>query len=101
MTIVGNSTEPRTGQTGTGWLNSSVSVVSLMYLSSPLQAQTPQGCSWKSESAFVNFTSAVGLRSADRKSTRLNSSHVAISYAVVCLTKKTIESESTCIRDML
>src|SRR5437870_7387541 len=27
---------------------------------------------------------------ADRKSTRLNSSHVAISYAVFCLKKKTI-----------
>src|SRR5437870_7133212 len=27
-------------------------------------------------------------RSADRKSTRLNSSHVAISYAVFCLKKK-------------
>src|SRR5437870_7778172 len=26
----------------------------------------------------------------DRKSTRLNSSHVAISYAVFCLTKKTV-----------
>src|SRR5690625_5535764 len=26
--------------------------------------------------------------SGDRKSTRLNSSHVAISYAVLCLTKK-------------
>src|SRR5690625_5326759 len=29
------------------------------------------------------------LRVQDRKSTRLNSSHVAISYAVFCLTKKT------------
>src|SRR5690625_6859773 len=28
------------------------------------------------------------LRTADRKSTRLNSSHVAISYAVFCLKKK-------------
>src|SRR5690625_6677212 len=28
---------------------------------------------------------------ADRKSTRLNSSHVAISYAVFCLKKKKIE----------
>src|SRR5207253_9484341 len=28
-------------------------------------------------------------RTADRKSTRLNSSHVAISYAVFCLKKKT------------
>src|SRR5690625_5733100 len=30
-----------------------------------------------------------GLLSKDRKSTRLNSSHVAISYAVFCLKKKT------------
>src|SRR5699024_12337985 len=29
----------------------------------------------------------------DRKSTRLNSSHVSISYAVFCLTKKRRESE--------
>src|SRR5690625_6815653 len=29
----------------------------------------------------------------DRKSTRLNSSHVAISYAVFCLKKKTIQQE--------
>src|SRR5439155_24459165 len=31
-----------------------------------------------------------GRRRADRKSTRLNSSHVAISYAVFCLKKKTV-----------
>src|SRR5690625_7065665 len=31
--------------------------------------------------------------SADRKSTRLNSSHVAISYAVFCLKKKKNKSE--------
>src|SRR5690625_5450766 len=30
------------------------------------------------------------MRQRDRKSTRLNSSHVAISYAVFCLNKKTI-----------
>src|SRR5437870_11558481 len=30
---------------------------------------------------------------ADRKSTRLNSSHVAISYAVFCLKKKKINQE--------
>src|SRR5690625_5657210 len=30
-------------------------------------------------------------QSADRKSTRLNSSHVAISYAVFCLKKKDID----------
>src|SRR5437870_7643764 len=37
----------------------------------------------------------------DRKSTRLNSSHVAISYAVFCLKKKTVRlastSSTTCI----
>src|SRR5690625_6272903 len=31
------------------------------------------------------------LKGTDRKSTRLNSSHVAISYAVFCLKKKTIK----------
>src|SRR5690349_24250825 len=31
------------------------------------------------------------LRQTDRKSTRLNSSHVEISYAVFCLNKKTDE----------
>src|SRR5690606_42123871 len=33
-------------------------------------------------------SSASGPRSSDRKSTRLNSSHVKISYAVFCLKKK-------------
>jgi len=36
--------------------------------------------------AAVAFSSG----SADRKSTRLNSSHITISYAVFCLKKKTI-----------
>src|SRR5690606_39737864 len=38
-------------------------------------------------------------QSADRKSTRLNSSHVKISYAVFCLKKKKnqMKRENTCI----
>src|SRR2546430_13603082 len=32
---------------------------------------------------------------ADRKSTRLNSSHSQISYAVFCLKKKTLDSHTT------
>src|SRR5207249_5484110 len=35
------------------------------------------------------------LEAVDRKSTRLNSSHVSISYAVFCLKKKKIEQSST------
>src|SRR5439155_18634446 len=37
--------------------------------------------------------SAVGIRTLDRKSTRLNSSHVANSYAVFCLKKKIYRTE--------
>src|SRR2546430_12625870 len=36
-----------------------------------------------------SFTSRVSGTSSDRKSTRLNSSHSQISYAVFCLKKKT------------
>src|SRR5699024_11941999 len=37
---------------------------------------------------YVSFPSLALLKSIDRKSTRLNSSHVSISYAVFCLKKK-------------
>src|SRR5438067_3601412 len=36
-------------------------------------------------------TSAIATKEIDRKSTRLNSSHVSISYAVFCLKKKKIK----------
>src|SRR5437870_7163490 len=41
--------------------------------------------------AMVRPVSSRARRTSDRKSTRLNSSHVAISYAVFCLKKKTID----------
>src|SRR5690625_6031859 len=41
------------------------------------------------QSAHLVETGEVRHESLDRKSTRLNSSHVAISYAVFCLKKKT------------
>src|SRR5437868_12740436 len=43
---------------------------------------------------FLLWYSRIGRRSGlrDRKSTRLNSSHVSISYAVFCLKKKTSRS---------
>src|SRR5689334_23973899 len=37
----------------------------------------------------------IGQRSLDRKSTRLNSSHSSISYAVFCLKKKKKNTHST------
>src|SRR5439155_21219385 len=47
---------------------------------------------WKDESVEIRgYASPISVRNIamiDRKSTRLNSSHVAISYAVFCLKKK-------------
>src|SRR5690606_41420686 len=40
--------------------------------------------------AAITATAGVIALARDRKSTRLNSSHVKISYAVFCLKKKTI-----------
>src|SRR5439155_26626179 len=40
---------------------------------------------------IVNSTTAALVLPGDRKSTRLNSSHVAISYAVFCLKKKQVK----------
>src|SRR5438876_2406054 len=37
----------------------------------------------------------------DRKSTRLNSSHPSISYAVFCLKKKTTKNFTSCCRDAI
>src|SRR2546429_6209486 len=44
---------------------------------------------------FIEEASHQCLRSIDRKSTRLNSSHGYISYAVFCLKKKTLISVTT------
>src|SRR5687768_17789876 len=42
----------------------------------------------------ATFTELVGVAAGDRKSTRLNSSHGYISYAVFCLKKKNTTSSS-------
>src|SRR5690554_7536763 len=39
-------------------------------------------------SVFISFLKDYNMFTGDRKSTRLNSSHVRISYAVFCLKKK-------------
>src|SRR5437870_8750601 len=54
----------------------------------------PSGMTLLQQATDANLYAAIGRategigRSLDRKSTRLNSSHVAISYAVFCLKKK-------------
>src|SRR5690625_5795054 len=45
-------------------------------------------CSIKHAEDIQKIYKEKGYESSDRKSTRLNSSHVAISYAVFCLKKK-------------
>src|SRR5438045_9439113 len=44
------------------------------------------------ESPEAMAARVAGYRAEDRKSTRLNSSHLGISYAVFCVKKKQIES---------
>src|SRR3989454_6060331 len=40
------------------------------------------------DGTFTDVTRNAGVHNEDRKSTRLNSSHLVISYAVFCLKKK-------------
>src|SRR5437660_7819467 len=68
--------------------------------SSDLRRRGSTGCGWSAAAAAAAAATAPAERRrcacthasaggrADRKSTRLNSSHVAISYAVFCLKKK-------------
>src|SRR5690625_6017020 len=66
----------------------------------PPQLRQGQLSTWSSyrisSSIFLTVTVVMLDRSrSDRKSTRLNSSHVAISYAVFCLKKKKTNRKST------
>src|SRR5690625_6914557 len=54
-------------------------------------APIPEEIQKKAQQLAVAATEAIDGK--DRKSTRLNSSHVAISYAVFCLKKKKEENE--------
>src|SRR5437773_9038345 len=52
------------------------------------------GCRRKAENENVDASSGAP-RARDRKSTRLNSSHITISYAVFCLKKKKKKTQTT------
>src|SRR5690625_171094 len=56
----------------------------------PLLEHNACYCSQRLPSVPAFFTTIMLCKRLDRKSTRLNSSHVAISYAVFCLKKKNI-----------
>src|SRR6266508_6350610 len=58
----------------------------------PTPVPTRTSTSWRRSDG--SCSSASPAPGADRKSTRLNSSHVAISYAVFCLKKKTNQGYS-------
>src|SRR3712207_8546709 len=60
----------------------------LLIASVPRLAQTPESTGY----GFGTSVVVAGLVLLDRKSTRLNSSHANISYAVFCLKKKQIRS---------
>src|SRR3712207_7918750 len=54
----------------------------------PLQEKSAPSSSQIQKGHLVKLTAASSLAEEDRKSTRLNSSHANISYAVFCLKKK-------------
>src|SRR2546422_2175444 len=54
--------------------------------------------SMRSSSAFPLYSRAISWGEGDRKSTRLNSSHGYISYAVFCLKKKNNYTRETVLR---
>src|SRR5256885_5247415 len=60
--------------------------------------RTRAGIARRESSAPCVSRSDGGAATEDRKSTRLNSSHLVISYAVFCLKKKKNESRRTRVR---
>src|SRR5437762_10119675 len=64
-------------------------------LESPVNCEAKNENTTRPETFPRNRAIAGDLDSGDRKSTRLNSSHRCISYAVFCLKKKNNQNKST------
>src|SRR5205809_4283079 len=64
------------------------SLASSFSVGSPNRRRVCSLCKW--HNATANASAASGGSGVDRKSTRLNSSHGYISYAVFCLKKKKV-----------
>src|SRR3712207_7681412 len=66
----------------------------------PCQPLTPGVDALRIHEQQVGSKRAADVRAQDRKSTRLNSSHANISYAVFCLTKNQTFPRSTTMRTL-
>src|SRR5256886_9120609 len=62
-----------------------------MWNSFATTVRTPAKCPGRAAPSRVSAIGPGAIRTRDRKSTRLNSSHSQISYAVFCLKKKKIK----------
>src|SRR5688500_19417064 len=60
----------------------------IMKVKEPIAVEWPRMRKGQVIYTYFHFAAAEELTRADRKSTRLNSSHLVISYAVFCLKKK-------------
>src|SRR5690554_7073657 len=79
--------EQRPGQQQCQWHNPQVGAHEERGLSHSIHRESP----WASPAEWSETSRALRAHQpVDRKSTRLNSSHVRISYAVLCLKKKNI-----------
>src|SRR5436190_16533367 len=63
----------------------------------PILVRTVARLHGSGREALFNFGGAPDFKNRDRKSTRLNSSHTVISYAVFCLKKKNSTMTSSSI----
>src|SRR3712207_7222818 len=62
---------------------------------SAVESEPGQGATWYAHELWSGqFRRTVTLPFEDRKSTRLNSSHANISYAVFCLKKRTSQEQA-------
>src|SRR2546429_4398911 len=64
-------------------------------------AATAASCSWRFPKMSAELVALSNALALDRKSTRLNSSHGYISYAVFCLKKKKNYECYTCFHAMM
>src|SRR2546426_255367 len=85
-TLFRSSTTP-----GHTCLSRACSLSSAPVTAAPMR-QPPPGSSVIHRVSAMRLMSTISAGSTDRKSTRLNSSHLVISYAVFCLKKKKIKS---------